>query len=223
MDHAAGVQLDLDTVNGLVVDDGGGHTGNLELAAHDADVAPELLQRALASAVDQSFNCITVDGDMSTNPPVSSNCGGNRVEIISSKFKKALVTKTYEKYDSEVNVSSFDVIAQIPYTIGWLTNLNIVKTQWPSDNSEDGNSEDYMLFLKNEQSVSKLIQPYYYFASTPGSGTGIDYIDYDDDQWWQAFDWEEDVLIPSMSLEEESTLDTSYTVYSNVAKYEKNS
>ena len=35
-----------------------------------AAIAPAALQRALKSAVDQSFNCITVDGDTSTNDTV---------------------------------------------------------------------------------------------------------------------------------------------------------
>ena len=42
----------------------------LSVVTTDADIAPDLLQQALASAVDQSFNCITVDGDMSTNDTV---------------------------------------------------------------------------------------------------------------------------------------------------------
>ena len=156
----------------------------------------------------------------SDEPPIGANCGGNTIEIISNEFKKASHKTSYSKYDSEVNVSSFDIIAQIPESISWLTNLDIVKTQWPSDKAQDGNLEDYMLFLKNEQSVSKLIQPYYYFANAPGSATATDYVDYNANQWWQAFDWEEDVLIPSMTMENESTLDTNYTVHSNVGKYE---
>lgn len=36
----------------------------------DAEVAPDLLQRALASAMEPSFNSITVDGDTSTNDTV---------------------------------------------------------------------------------------------------------------------------------------------------------
>ena len=36
----------------------------------DADIAPPLLQSLLVSAVDQSFNCITVDSDTSTNDTV---------------------------------------------------------------------------------------------------------------------------------------------------------
>jgi hypothetical protein len=153
-------------------------------------------------------------------PPIEDNCGGNTIEIISSEFRKGTAITSFQKHDSDVYVSSFDVIAQIPETISWLTNLDIVKTQWPSDNAQDGNSEDYMLFLKNEESVTKLIQPYYYFADTPGSGVGTDYSDYNANQWWQAFDWERDILIPSLDIEDKSTLDTSYTVYSNVGNYE---
>lgn len=36
----------------------------------DAAIAPSALQRALKSATDRSFNCITVDGDTSTNDTV---------------------------------------------------------------------------------------------------------------------------------------------------------
>ena len=39
----------------------------LAFIATDASVTPSLLQQALSNAVDNSFNCITVDGDTSTN------------------------------------------------------------------------------------------------------------------------------------------------------------
>ncbi len=39
----------------------------LGFVATDAGIAPELLQRLVAEAADESFNCITVDGDTSTN------------------------------------------------------------------------------------------------------------------------------------------------------------
>jgi glutamate N-acetyltransferase/amino-acid N-acetyltransferase len=42
----------------------------------DARVAPETLQRALVSAVDETFNTITVDGDMSTNDTVIALANG---------------------------------------------------------------------------------------------------------------------------------------------------
>jgi len=42
----------------------------------DAAVAPDLLQRALAAAVEETFNTITVDGDMSTNDCVIALANG---------------------------------------------------------------------------------------------------------------------------------------------------
>jgi len=42
----------------------------------DARVAPDVLQRALAAAVDETFNTITVDGDMSTNDSVIALANG---------------------------------------------------------------------------------------------------------------------------------------------------
>ncbi|HVT08901.1 MAG TPA: bifunctional glutamate N-acetyltransferase/amino-acid acetyltransferase ArgJ [Polyangia bacterium] len=44
--------------------------------ATDARVAPEVLQRALAAAADDTFNTITVDGDMSTNDTVIALANG---------------------------------------------------------------------------------------------------------------------------------------------------
>ena len=42
----------------------------------DADVGPDLLQRALAEAADDTFNAITVDGETSTNDMVLLLAGG---------------------------------------------------------------------------------------------------------------------------------------------------
>ncbi|MBM3128642.1 MAG: bifunctional glutamate N-acetyltransferase/amino-acid acetyltransferase ArgJ [Chloroflexi bacterium] len=42
----------------------------LSVITTDAKIAPELLDRALRVAVNQSFNCISIDGDMSTNDTV---------------------------------------------------------------------------------------------------------------------------------------------------------
>ena len=42
----------------------------------DARVAPETLQAALAAAVEETFNTITVDGDMSTNDTVIALANG---------------------------------------------------------------------------------------------------------------------------------------------------
>jgi acetylglutamate kinase len=42
----------------------------------DCDIEPRALQHALSSAMERSFNCLTVDGDMSTNDCVFALCNG---------------------------------------------------------------------------------------------------------------------------------------------------
>lgn len=54
----------------------------LAFVATDAAVAPAVLQRALQTAADDSFNCITVDGDTSTNDAcllLATGRAGNRI------------------------------------------------------------------------------------------------------------------------------------------------
>ncbi|PYL29695.1 MAG: bifunctional ornithine acetyltransferase/N-acetylglutamate synthase, partial [Verrucomicrobia bacterium] len=60
----------------------------------DVAIEPDLLKRALRVAVAQSFNRITVDGDMSTNDSVIMLANGlarnSKFEIRNSKFQEAL-------------------------------------------------------------------------------------------------------------------------------------
>jgi acetylglutamate kinase len=42
----------------------------------DCDIDPKALQQGLSSAMERSFNCLTVDGDMSTNDCVFALCNG---------------------------------------------------------------------------------------------------------------------------------------------------
>ena len=61
------------TVGGMAKGSGMIHPNMATMLAYlttDAAIAPSALQRALKSAADQSFNCITVDGDTSTNDTV---------------------------------------------------------------------------------------------------------------------------------------------------------
>jgi glutamate N-acetyltransferase/amino-acid N-acetyltransferase len=55
----------------------------LAFVATDAAVSPPVLQRALHAAVASTFNCITVDGDTSTNDTVAlfanGQCGGAKI------------------------------------------------------------------------------------------------------------------------------------------------
>jgi glutamate N-acetyltransferase/amino-acid N-acetyltransferase len=52
------------------------HATMLAFITSDAAIAPNLLKSALADAVEQSFNRITVDGDMSTNDSVIALANG---------------------------------------------------------------------------------------------------------------------------------------------------
>src|SRR5262249_29481964 len=63
----------------------------------DAVIEPLALKEALKQAVQKSFNCITVDGDMSTNDSVialANGLAGNQEILLNSKefvvFQKAL-------------------------------------------------------------------------------------------------------------------------------------
>jgi glutamate N-acetyltransferase/amino-acid N-acetyltransferase len=61
------------TIGGMAKGSGMIHPNMATMLAYlttDAAIAPAALQRALKSAVNQSFNCITVDGDTSTNDTV---------------------------------------------------------------------------------------------------------------------------------------------------------
>jgi glutamate N-acetyltransferase/amino-acid N-acetyltransferase len=61
------------TIGGMAKGSGMIHPNMATMLAYlttDAAIAPAALQSALRSAVDQSFNCITVDGDTSTNDTV---------------------------------------------------------------------------------------------------------------------------------------------------------
>lgn len=61
------------TIGGMAKGSGMIHPDMATMLAYlttDAAIAPLALQRALKSAADQSFNCITVDGDTSTNDTV---------------------------------------------------------------------------------------------------------------------------------------------------------
>lgn len=61
------------TIGGIAKGSGMIHPNMATMLAYlttDAAIAPAALQQALKSAVDQSFNCITVDGDTSTNDTV---------------------------------------------------------------------------------------------------------------------------------------------------------
>ncbi|CAO1615161.1 unnamed protein product [Parajaminaea phylloscopi] len=57
------------------------HATLLGFIATDAPIAPAALQQALEHAVERSFNCISVDGDMSTNDTILALANGDGKEI----------------------------------------------------------------------------------------------------------------------------------------------
>lgn len=74
------------------------HATLLGFIATDAPIAPSALQQALEHAVERSFNCISVDGDMSTNDTILALANGPRSEEIGTDspdfavFKRELTT-----------------------------------------------------------------------------------------------------------------------------------
>ena len=76
------------------------HATMLAFITTDAAIAPTVLKRALTDAVEQSFNRISVDGDMSTNDTVLVLANGlaanSKSEVRNSKFQEALNFVTLE-------------------------------------------------------------------------------------------------------------------------------
>jgi glutamate N-acetyltransferase/amino-acid N-acetyltransferase len=74
----------------LIMPPGPGHATMLVALTTDADVSPDALHAALGHAIAASFNCITVDGDMSTNDTVvllaSGGAGNARIETGSGGY-----------------------------------------------------------------------------------------------------------------------------------------
>ncbi len=85
------------TVGGMAKGSGMIHPDMATMLAYittDAAIQPAALQQALRSAVDQSFNCITVDGDTSTNDTVlclANGLAGNRIIASNTPAHRAFI------------------------------------------------------------------------------------------------------------------------------------
>ena len=69
----------------------------LSVIVTDAVIEPALLAESLSQAVDVSFNCISIDGDMSTNDTVlllANGAAGLKLEAGSSKTSASTLTST---------------------------------------------------------------------------------------------------------------------------------
>ena len=72
----------------------------------DADISPEVLQNALCEAVTRSFNCITVDGDMSTNDTVLALANG-------AAKKSELTGENLQVFQAALNAVCISLAKQI--------------------------------------------------------------------------------------------------------------
>ncbi|CAO1638821.1 unnamed protein product [Sympodiomycopsis kandeliae] len=80
---------------------GGLHATLLGLIATDAPIEPKALQSALEYAVEQSFNCISVDGDMSTNDTIIALANGAGAKSANAK-EISESDKEYEGFKQEL-------------------------------------------------------------------------------------------------------------------------
>ncbi len=121
----------------------------LSFIATDAQIEGSLFQEILKSAVDSSFNSITVDGDMSTNDTVLALANGNSGievnranEVIAKNFSQALVqlcqdlayqiVSDGEKISKVVEVVVVNALSKVDAekvarTVG---NSSLVKSSW---------------------------------------------------------------------------------------------
>lgn len=126
------------------------HATMLGFVTCDAAIEPALVKQALKSAVAQSFNRITVDGDMSTNDTVivlSNGLAGNRPVKSArgdgfKKFQEALNYVTLELAkkivrDGEgvtrfvtVNIHGAKTVADAEAAVRAVGNSALVKTSW---------------------------------------------------------------------------------------------
>jgi glutamate N-acetyltransferase/amino-acid N-acetyltransferase len=89
---SANIELDGITITGIAKGAGmiaPNMATMLSVIATDAVISAPLLQRALAEAAERSFNCIVVDGDMSTNDTVIALASGaSGIEITEEEYER---------------------------------------------------------------------------------------------------------------------------------------
>ena len=156
--------------------------------------------------------------------------GGESMFIIQDSLKTIPISSFDDKIDSEVKVSSFDVIDQIAAGSGvgsmpnYLLNFNIMKTDFI--NTSGNPDYDYMLFVNPESQsengahyIVKMIHPYYFFA--PGYWNMGDVFNVSDEDFWSSLQLEKDTLMYSLNgmVIDGQTHYSSYTVESDTANY----
>ena len=161
----------------------------------------------------------------------NNDCGGESMFIIQDSLRTVPISSFDDKVDSEVSVSSFDVIDQIEDGSGlssipdYLLNFNIMKTDFI--NTSGNQDYDYMLFVDSEAQnengahyIVKMIHPYYFFA--PGYWNMGDVFNVSDEDFWSSLQLEKDTLMYSLNgmVIDGQTHYSSYTVDSDTANYQ---
>ncbi len=86
----------------------------LAIVTTDAAVAPELLQAALRQAAGRSFNCVSVDGDMSTNDTLLLLASGaSGVEIAAEGARDAQPATAFEQFVEALTGVCVDLAKQV--------------------------------------------------------------------------------------------------------------
>jgi glutamate N-acetyltransferase/amino-acid N-acetyltransferase len=101
---------------------GTGHATMLAFITSDAAIESKLLKRALEVAVAQSFNCITVDGDMSTNDSVimlanglagNPRISGARLRRSDKSFDGSRGLSPYRQFQNALNFVTLELAKMI--------------------------------------------------------------------------------------------------------------
>ena len=159
-----------------------------------------------------------------------SDCGGESMFIIQDSLRAISISSFEDKVNSEVRVSSFDVIDQVEVSNGdsnisdYLLNFNIMKTDFINTSGDP--DYDYMLFVDSESQsengahyIVKMIHPYYFFA--PGYWNMGDVFNVSDEDFWSSLQLEKDTLMYSLNglVIDGQTHYSSYSVESDTANY----
>ena len=160
-----------------------------------------------------------------------NNCGGDTIWIIEDSLRTIPISSFVEKVESEVAVSSFNVIDQLSYNeesgtmLDFLNNYNIMKTEFI--NTSGNNDYDYMLFVDSDLQdengmhyIIKLIHPYYFFA--PGYWNMGDVFNVSNEDFWSSLNLESDTLMYSLNgfVIDGQMHYSSYMVESDTANYQ---
>lgn len=116
------------------------------LIATDAKIAQPLLQKCLWNAVGQSFNCVTVDGDMSTNDTVLVLANGESGAEISENDASALAL-----FKEALNAVTFGLARKIVgdgEKISRVVTLHIYGARTPGDANKIARSIGNSLLVK---------------------------------------------------------------------------